>query len=352
MDNNEFETIHSGFVYFSDKIEFNINNLKKCRYVKISLEDTEYLHLRKIEVFVDKNLYNIASADDIARFLLSNAPPIHPPKSLYNEYTLNGKIPMIDAYYNETNFSINPPHNTKSLYESFFSNLDKNIFNYYGNEGNVFFEVIKKYSFIGKNVTVWGLAGINLEAFSIWAGANTVNVVEYNKPIIEHEKIRVFNNSEFESENILSDIAISYSSFEHDGLGRYGDPLNPNGDIIAMRTAHAHLSDDGILLFGVPFGLDCLVWNAHRVYGKVRIPLMLQNFKLLDVFSVYDTSDYSFEDRLGFHRQCVLVLKKINDKYPDDEYLLSKKSDNGKYIDNILFEKINKFVYDYKHAEK
>ena len=45
-------------------------------------------------------------------------------------------------------------------------------------------------------------------------------------------------------------------------------------------------------------------------------------------------------------------LKKINDKYPDDEYLLSKKSDNGKYIDNNLFETINKFIYDYKHTEE
>lgn len=63
LDNNEFEIIHSGFVYFSDKIEFNLNNLKKCRYVKISLDDTNALHLRKIEVFVDKRLYDLACDD-------------------------------------------------------------------------------------------------------------------------------------------------------------------------------------------------------------------------------------------------------------------------------------------------
>lgn len=63
LDNKEFDIIHSGFVYFSDKIEFNINNLKKCRYIKISLDDTEYLHLRKIEVFVDENLYNLSCTD-------------------------------------------------------------------------------------------------------------------------------------------------------------------------------------------------------------------------------------------------------------------------------------------------
>lgn len=349
LDNNEFDIIHSGFVYFSDKIEFNINNLKKCRYLKISLEDTEYFHLRKIEVFVDKNIYNFASNEITIQ---STLPPTYPPESLYQEYTLDGKIPMIVNYYDNSDNSVDPPQNTKSKYEKFFSNLDKKIFKYYGDEGKVFFEVIKKYSFFDKNVTIWGLDSMNLDAFSLWAGANKVYVVEYNKPIINHEKVHVFNLSEFKSENIQSDMAISYSSFEHDGLGRYGDPLNPNGDITAMKQTYDHLSDDGILLLGVPLGMDCLVWNAHRIYGKMRLPLILQNFKLLDVFSVYEPYSISFEKGLNIHKQCVLVLKKINDKYPTDEYLLSKKSDKGKYIDNNLFETINKFIYDYKHADK
>ena len=353
LDNYEFEIIHSGFVYFSDKIQFNLNNLKKCRYVKISLDDAEFLHLRKIEVFVDKDVYNLPSWDDLAAPMLSTEPLSHPPAHLYNEYTLDGKIPMIKWYFNDTNNSVNPPHITKSAYGDFFSNLDNGMFDYYGNEGKAFFEVIKKYPFFGKNVIIWGLAGINLDAFSLWAGANNVHVVEYNKPIIEHEKVSVFNISEFQSSNIQSDIAISYSSFEHDGLGRYGDPLNPNGDLIAMQQAHDHLSDEGILLLGIPLGMDCLVWNAHRIYGKLRLPLLLQNFKLLDVFSVYDDhNSISFEKELGSHKQCVLVLKKINDKYPLDEYLMSKKYDYSKYIDNNLFESINKFIYDYKHAEK
>lgn len=120
-----------------------------------------------------------------------------------------------------------------------------------------------------------------------------------------------------------------------------------------MQQAHNHLSDDGILLLGVPLGMDCLVWNAHRIYGKLRLPLLLQNFKLIDVFSVYDASNpISFKNKVRYGKQCILVLKKIKDKYPDDKYLLKKKFDKGKYIDNNLFETINKFIYDYKHVEK
>ncbi len=32
------------------------------------------------------------------------------------------------------------------------------------------------------------------------------------------------------------DAAFSMSSFDHDGLGRYGDPLGPDSDLLAMDT--------------------------------------------------------------------------------------------------------------------
>lgn len=146
--------------------------------------------------------------------------------------------------------------------------------------------MINKYPFFGKNVTIWVLAGINLDAFSLWVCVNNVYVVEYNKQIIKHEKVSVFNTSEFQSRNIQSGIAISYSSFEHDSLGRYGDSLNPNGGLIVIKQAHDYLSDEGMLLLGVPLGMGCLVWNTHRIYGKLCLLLLLQNFKLIDVFSV------------------------------------------------------------------
>ncbi len=92
------------------------------------------------------------------------------------------------------------------------------------------------------------------------------------------------NHEELLKSGIKTDIAISFSSFEHDGLGRYGDPLNPNGDLEAMQTAKDFLKDDGFMLFGVPQGEDCLVWNAHRIYGKKRLPLLLKGWKVLDVF--------------------------------------------------------------------
>ena len=43
-------------------------------------------------------------------------------------------------------------------------------------------------------------------------------------------------------------------SFDHDGLGRYGDRLHPDGDLLAMQTVAAVLQDQGLLFLTVPVG--------------------------------------------------------------------------------------------------
>lgn len=37
------------------------------------------------------------------------------------------------------------------------------------------------------------------------------------------------------------DFAFSFSSWEHDGLGRYGDPIDPWGDVKAMQRASCYV---------------------------------------------------------------------------------------------------------------
>lgn len=44
------------------------------------------------------------------------------------------------------------------------------------------------------------------------------------------------------------DLIVSYSGIEHDGLGRYGDPINPDGDISAMREMWLSTRAGGVLL--------------------------------------------------------------------------------------------------------
>ena len=45
---------------------------------------------------------------------------------------------------------------------------------------------------------------------------------------------------------------VRYSGIEHDGLGRYGDPVNPEGDISAAREMWLHVRPGGMLFLAVP----------------------------------------------------------------------------------------------------
>lgn len=82
---------------------------------------------------------------------------------------------------------------------------------------------------------------------------------------------------------------ISISSLDHDGLGRYGDPLSPDGDLLSMDALHEQLSPGGLLFLSVPVGPDLVVWNLHRRYGPVRLPLLLHGYHKRDCFGWDET---------------------------------------------------------------
>ena len=73
---------------------------------------------------------------------------------------------------------------------------------------------------------------------------------------------------------------------EHVGLGRYGDPLDPDGDLKAIAELTRVLAPGGDLLFVVPTGRPKVVFNAHRIYSfdQIRnafVDLSLEEFSLI-----------------------------------------------------------------------
>jgi SAM-dependent methyltransferase len=68
---------------------------------------------------------------------------------------------------------------------------------------------------------------------------------------------------------------------EHVGLGRYGDPLDPDGDIKAMRELARVLARGGNLLFVVPVGKPRIMFNAHRIYSYHQITEFFSALKLV-----------------------------------------------------------------------
>lgn len=73
---------------------------------------------------------------------------------------------------------------------------------------------------------------------------------------------------------------------EHVGLGRYGDPLDPDGDLKAIAELKRVLAPGGTLLFVVPVGRPRIMFNAHRIYSFDQISgyfadLVLEEFALV-----------------------------------------------------------------------
>jgi len=91
-------------------------------------------------------------------------------------------------------------------------------------------------------------------------------------------------NLPFESNSQLS-ISCMHT-VEHVGLGRYGDPLDPTGDLKAIEELKRIVKPGGNVLFVTPVGKSRIEFNAHRIYGYQQIidyfyPLQLVQFSLV-----------------------------------------------------------------------
>jgi hypothetical protein len=78
---------------------------------------------------------------------------------------------------------------------------------------------------------------------------------------------------------------------EHVGLGRYGDPLEPAGDLRAMAELQRILAPAGNLIFVVPTGKPVIRFNAHRVYAYRQIRAAFAELRLREFALIPDDRD-------------------------------------------------------------
>ena len=72
---------------------------------------------------------------------------------------------------------------------------------------------------------------------------------------------------------------------EHIGLGRYGDPIDPEGFAKAAAELVRVLAPGGHLYFGTPIGEEKLYFDAHRVFAVETILQLFQGL-VLEEFSL------------------------------------------------------------------
>ena len=93
-------------------------------------------------------------------------------------------------------------------------------------------------------------------------------------------------------------------------LFRYGDNLNPWGDLISMARAYCVSQPNAMALVGIPAGpKDKIVFNSHRIYGPIMLTNMFANWKLEYTNTDFDKYDGKCDEYSCY--QPLFLLRKL-----------------------------------------
>ncbi len=85
---------------------------------------------------------------------------------------------------------------------------------------------------------------------------------------------------------------------EHIGLGRYGDPLEPQGWLRGLAELQRVLAPGGQLLLGTPCGRSRVVFHAHRVFDPAQIAAALPELQLQEFSLIRDGAATAWQERV------------------------------------------------------
>ena len=146
---------------------------------------------------------------------------------------------------------------------------------------------LESINFTGRNVLVLGSSVPWLEVYLLLKNVSKIFTVEYRSikwklDSLLASKWSYMNFSQFQDHvssgatDCSIDTVISYSSIEHSGLGRYGDPIDPDGDLKTLDLLSRFVSPSADYFLALPFGRDSILFNRHRVYGIKRLKKITQ----------------------------------------------------------------------------
>ena len=198
-------------------------------------------------------------------------PPVKEiPAELMNEFTENGTVKIEYKYYNDLfkdsasndKSKINRVISKKDL-EYWIQKLNRNepLGSYDDKElKNMMFKMSSKLK--NKTMAVIGTISVWIEAISLAVGCSKITTLDYTRNKYEQPQLEWIHVNDYYDEAIKNnmfetfDNAASFSSLEHAGLGRFGDPISPNGDIDAVKQVHCMLKKGGLFFLAIPVSLD------------------------------------------------------------------------------------------------
>lgn len=268
-------------------------------------------------------------------------PPREIPRHLLDDYTMGGII-QIESLYKDDSKLRSPPVYERETVNTLVEDAARRKTRTYPFTDTCLYAALDTYPVRNADVAVMGSRTPWYEAICIHYGGRP-HVIDYHRIISRHPAIQTYTPGECARSRLQCDAAFSISSFEHDGLGRYGDPLDPHADIAAMRTMKRILKPGGLLYLSVPVGTDKLVWNAHRIYGRTRLPLLLSEWEIVATFG-FDSWSYGEDTGKYAQNQPLFVLR--NTTHPGGAaaaYLEGIRPDTA-LLKRIFFRRMKRII--------
>lgn len=239
-----------------------------------------------------------------APLFAADAPPSTIPQDLWKAYTDNGTIPVTYWYHDDSQPDMKIV--SRDLLEYFIHRSANRLWHYNGEIDNFIFHALdhNKSSLQGKEVLVMGSEIPWYESILLTYGAKPV-VIDHHPIVTLDTRVTYLTYDLFRQNPRTFDLILSIAHTNQVGLGRYGEPLDPDGDLKEMDQFKKMLNPGGKLLLAVPVGPDTVVWNAYRVYGWKRLKKLLRGWKPV---TYYGFKRENLEENPGYLYQPALLL--------------------------------------------
>ena len=133
-----------------------------------------------------------------------------------------------------------------------------------------------------------------------------IRPLEISVKNLEFIKTNAMNLSNIAS-NSISSIS-SLHAIEHFGLGRYGDPIDPEGYKKVINEIKRVVKRGGNVYISVPIGSQRVEFDAHRVFDPLTISELFCNddqFRLIEFSYIDDNENLIINGEIKNARKCI-----------------------------------------------
>lgn len=250
---------------------------------------------------------------DLCVELFGQADPVEPPPheipaAIMARFTLGGRIPIEQNYLDATYPANWPIIYTDRQIDFYIEKLRRGEWFIYGQTDFWMWDAIAAHPIAGLDVVNMGSLTPWYEATCLHFGAKPTTI-DYNPILNKSARLTTMTTRQWDElgpDAPRFDVGWSISSFEHDGLGMYGDPLDPDGDLKAMKKMRRVIKPGGLLFLSIPVGKDKILFNNARIYGRIRLPMLMSGWQKVGAYGMLN----EHYDGPG-HVQPVFILRNV-----------------------------------------